>query len=55
MVLVKLAKTLLSLRRSLGLIDFIMFGYFRLVLTSIRLPQFECRILGKILMVKMGL
>jgi hypothetical protein len=53
--LVKLVKTLLSLKRGLELINFNTFGYFQSVLALIESPQFACQKTGKILRVKMGL
>jgi hypothetical protein len=53
--LVKLVKTLLSLKRGLELIDFNTFGYFQSVLALIGLPHFACQKTGKILRVKMAL
>ena len=42
MALVKLAKTLISLKRGLGLSDFSIFGYFQSVFELIGPPCFAC-------------
>ena len=55
MALVKLAKTLQSLKCGLRLTDFSMFEYFQPVLALIEPPRFTCREPGKILKVKMRL
>jgi hypothetical protein len=45
--LVKLIKTLISLKRSLGLMDFNMFGYLQTILALIGPPRFGARNPGK--------
>jgi hypothetical protein len=44
---VKLIKTLISLKRSLGLMDFNMFGYLQMILALIGPPWFGARNPGK--------